>query len=130
MKKLTIRAKWLYKTKQFDKFHDLLMRTKEGRDFFNELCKADTVLRAWYTAFLEGIWDKAIDDPKKEAAARETFYSHGIGHMFDLYKVQRKKGFVTVNEVAKAIGVDAEDVQEALRIEPVLFNIYGINIIK
>ncbi len=130
MKKLTVRAKWLYMTRQFDKLQDLTMRTKEGRQLFSGLCKTDPMLRAWHTAKIGNICDQAFNDPKKEAAGRQIFEAWGIPHLFDLYKAQHDKGFVTLDEAAKAIGVDVESMQEALRIEPDLFKINGINMIK
>jgi hypothetical protein len=130
MKKLTVRAKWLYMTRQFDKLQDLTMRTKEGRDLFSGLCKTDPMLRAWHTAKIGNICEQAFNDPEKEDAGRQIFKTWGIPHLFDLYKAQHKKGFVTVDEAAKAIGVGAGAVREALRVEPDLFKIHGINLIK
>jgi hypothetical protein len=119
--KLTLRERWMYRRKKFDKLHQLMRRTEEGTTRFNELCVQDANLRSWQGQLQPKIAATIFSSPKLSAEMKKVLKSQGRGKLFDLYKILHKKGFVTIDQAAAAFGITTEEMKTTIDVHPELF---------
>jgi len=127
MPKLTLRERWLYGRKKFDKLHRLMSQTKEGAARFNELCVQDARLHAWQGQLQPKMAAEIFSNPKLRAGFKKAMKAQGRGKLFDLYKSLHKKGFVTIEEAAAAFGMKTEEMRDAIAAYPALFKEFHIS---
>lgn len=127
MPKLKLRERWLYRRKNYDKLAKLMRRSQEGADRFIELCCQDDCLQVWLIgSTIAGMSAMMEKGHRHKAALKETFESHGLGKFYTLHESIQEKSAVTIEQVAAAFGLSAEDMRTMIAANPALLKVWPI----
>lgn len=118
MPKLTLRERWFYRQKKFDKLHQLMLRTKEGAARFNELRVQDASVQAWLGQLQRNTAAAIFSNPKLKAAMKKSLGHQDRGKLMNFYESLYKKGSVTVEDAAAAFGMTTEEMKAAIAAHP------------